>query len=129
MRDSVKISLLPWLGQFEGLWVDSTHVFAWLGLDVRGRPAGPIGSDFPTPQSMAKVAWRHNYEPMLGGVGTRAAYDEICHEWARVAAMTSHAGAGGASSVFRDSAKLYVDLASLFRSEERRVGKECRSRW
>ena len=29
------------------------------------------------------------------------------------------------SDVFRD----FVELAALLRSEERRVGKECRSRW
>lgn len=114
MRQSVRNALFPWLGQFEGLWRSDGSIFAWLGLDRLGRPAGPVGSDFPSPGTMAIVKWCYGYAPKVGGVGARADYDKICYEWARVKAMQAYKNAGGASDAFKNSANIYCDMASLF---------------
>src|SRR2546430_12513246 len=45
-------------------------------------------------------------------------------------ALRSHAARGGLCAVReRGAARVPADVHAVYRSEERRVGKECRSRW
>lgn len=110
MRSAALAALWPWLGQFEGLWLDDGTMFQWLGLDTEGRTVTALGADLASPRAMAAIIWRHGTAPDA----PQATYDEICHEWARVQAMQSHKGEGAASKVFRESAHLYLDVASLY---------------
>jgi hypothetical protein len=96
-------SFFAFIGPFEGLYLDDGSVFSWLGLDVKGRPCA----------EMSHVIWRRVWSKD-GGTGQAAQADELAHEWARVKAMVAHSASGAASPVFRDSAHLYLDLASLY---------------
>src|SRR5256886_12989818 len=65
------------------------------------------GPAIPRPRETAR-------EPSYGRAPTQDRSAEVMRLWSAV-------GAGDSSAE--------VDLARLYRSEERRVGKECRSRW
>ena len=106
-------AFFAFIGPFEGLYLDDGSVWSWLGLDVKGRPCAALGWDVPYPVEMGRVVWRHNWSAR-GGVGDAATADEIAHEWVRVRAMQSSAKSGAASTTFRDSAHLYLDIDSLY---------------
>jgi hypothetical protein len=110
MRPTALAAFFPWVGSFEGLYLDDGTVFDWMGLDVEGRVATTLGCDIDSPENAALLVWRHSPAPD----GPLASRDEVYHEWARVKAMQAHKDAGGASEVFRDSAHLHVDLPSLY---------------
>ena len=88
---------------------------------------------------VADVAWRFANDLTLSH---RASFSHL--NVRRVAEPFSNGGAlitlktvthetkldfGDAQSVWRGAAGLFVNHARVLRSEERRVGKECRSRW
>src|SRR2546429_4038661 len=52
-----------------------------------------------------------------------------CHPWPERNAGTAHQGRSAESSSFRKEFPYEKTNVDLLRSEERRVGKECRSRW
>lgn len=110
MRATALAAFFPWVGQFEGLYLDDGTVFRWMGLDEEGRVATTLGCDIDSPQNAALLTWR--YTPAADApIASRA---EVYHEWARVKAMQAHKDEGGASEAFRSSARLFVDLASLY---------------
>lgn len=107
----------PWLGSYEGLYLSPGVVWQSAGLDDYGRPCCALGVDLPSPQVMARIAWRHGRDSRA----PTATYDEVCHEWARIYSMArvSPDGArsypsGAASREMLDSAHLWLDVSSLY---------------
>lgn len=116
----VVTSFLDWVGQFEGVWLDAARTvrFRWLGLDKEGRPSSAYGSDFASAQAMAEVVWRTGPGPS----DPPATFQQIADEWHRVNSMQAHKGEGGASAAFRDSARLFYDVPSLYNWCGRKLG-------
>ena len=107
MRATVAAAFFPWVGQFEGITCDDGTPFTWMGLDVHGRVATTLGCDIDSPANACALVWRR-------ADGSVASSGEVTVEWMRVKAMQGFKAMGGASHPFRSSARLFVDLASLY---------------
>jgi hypothetical protein len=107
MRATVAAAFFPWVGQFEGLTCDDGTPFTWMGLDEEGRVATALGCDIDAPASASLLVW-HRAD------GSIASSGEVAAEWHRVKALQSARKCGGASSAFRSTATLFVDLPSLY---------------
>ena len=70
---------------------------------------------------MSKIIIPENYTPALNLYDTQRAIGTVKRLFADTLCATLN--------LYRVSAPLFVEASTGLRSEERRVGKECRSRW
>ena len=102
----------------------SQEMFQGQSFILAGKTMGALKKNVIRPMMQILEAWGWGYEYIRSGtdarleVGSNTYYLYGANTEASQDALQGLTAAGA-----------YLDEAALFRSEERRVGKECRSRW